>query len=96
MMTSTCEEAIHTISADVDWKIGDSLTYDSRFIQDFVPERLIGRGAYGRVFEAIKKIDGKHYAVKRIKLPTNKEARGKVMREVTVSHLTPERGYLLR
>lgn len=82
MMTSASNEAdsVFTISSDV-------LTYDSRFTQDFILVRLIGRGAYGRVFEANKKIDGKHYAVKRIKLPANKEAREKVMREVIVSTL---------
>ena len=88
-MTSTWDEAdsVFTISSDVDWGIGAVLTYDSRFTQDFDLVRLIGRGAYGRVFEAVKKIDGKHYAVKRIKLPANKQAREKVMREVIVSTL---------
>lgn len=59
--------------------------FASRFLEDFELVRLLGRGAYGRVFEARKKIDEKHYAVKRIKLPSSKEARTKVMREVTVS-----------
>lgn len=59
--------------------------YHSRFFEDFEPISLLGRGAYGRVFEARKRIDEKHYAVKRIKLPSNKDARAKVMREVTVS-----------
>lgn len=63
---------------------GDSLFYESRFLEDFQPVSLLGRGAFGRVFEARKLIDQKHYAVKRIKLPSNKEARAKVMREVTV------------
>ncbi|EFX66749.1 hypothetical protein DAPPUDRAFT_331794 [Daphnia pulex] len=62
----------------------DSLFYESRFLEDFQPVSLLGRGAFGRVFEARKLIDQKHYAVKRIKLPSNKEARAKVMREVTV------------
>jgi serine/threonine protein kinase len=62
----------------------DSLFYESRFLEDFQPVSLLGRGAFGRVFEARKLIDQKHYAIKRIKLPSNKEARAKVMREVTV------------
>ncbi len=64
---------------------GSPLVYESRFLEDFEPVRLLGRGAFGRVFEARKRIDQKHYAVKRIKLPGNKEARAKVMREVTVN-----------
>lgn len=60
--------------------------FHSRFLEDFEPVRLLGRGAYGRVFEARKRIDEKHYAVKRIKLPANKDARAKVMREVTVNY----------
>lgn len=63
-----------------------SFVYSSRFLEDFELVRLLGRGAYGRVFEARKKIDEKHYAVKRIKLPSNKDARTKVMREVIVSY----------
>ena len=60
------------------------LFYESRFLEDFKPVSLLGRGAFGLVFEARKLIDEKHYAVKRIKLPSNKESRAKVMREVTV------------
>jgi serine/threonine protein kinase len=62
----------------------ENLFYESRFLEDFQPVSLLGRGAFGRVFEARKLIDQKHYAIKRIKLPSNKEARAKVMREVTV------------
>lgn len=58
--------------------------FKSRFIEDFEPVRLLGKGAYGLVFEAQKLIDRVHYAVKRIKLPSKKEDRVKVMREVTV------------
>ena len=59
--------------------------YTSRFLEDFEPVRLLGKGAYGLVFEAQKLIDRVHYAVKRIKLPSKKEDRVKVMREVTVT-----------
>ncbi|XP_057369389.1 eukaryotic translation initiation factor 2-alpha kinase 3-like [Daphnia carinata] len=58
--------------------------FTSRFLEDFKPLRLLGKGAFGLVFEARKRIDQKDYAVKRIKLPSNEEARAKVMREVTV------------
>ncbi|KAI9559366.1 hypothetical protein GHT06_016155 [Daphnia sinensis] len=57
--------------------------YTSRFLEDFKPVRLLGKGAFGLVFEARKRIDQKDYAVKRIKLPSDEEARAKVMREVT-------------
>lgn len=60
------------------------LNYESRFQEDFELVGLLGRGAFGWVFEARKNIDQKHYAVKRIKLPADKNARAKVMREVTV------------
>lgn len=81
MMMSTIDE----VDESSDQRLSsDSSVYDSRFLEDFEPVRLLGRGAYGRVFEARKQIDQKHYAVKRIKLPGNKDARAKVMREVTV------------
>lgn len=60
------------------------ICYESRFLEDFEPVRLLGQGAFGLVFEARKRIDQKYYAVKRIKLPSDEEARAKVMREVTV------------
>lgn len=59
------------------------ICYESRFLEDFEPVRLLGQGAFGLVFEARKRIDQKYYAVKRIKLPSDEEARAKVMREVT-------------
>lgn len=65
-----------------------SSSFTSRFLEDFEVIRLLGKGAYGRVFEARKRIDGIHYAVKRIKLPAKNGNRTKVMREVTVRHLS--------
>lgn len=78
------EEPSSTSSVETNQWDGGFSFYESRFLEDFHPVSLLGRGAFGRVFEARKLIDQKHYAVKRIKLPSNKEARAKVMREVTV------------
>lgn len=56
--------------------------YNSRYSNDFDSIRRLGRGGFGIVFEAKNKIDDCHYAVKRICLPLEKEARERVMREV--------------
>lgn len=56
--------------------------YVSRYSSDFDSIQRLGRGGFGIVFEAKNKIDDCHYAVKRICLPLEKEARERVMREV--------------
>lgn len=56
--------------------------YISRYSSDFDSIRRLGRGGFGIVFEAKNKIDDCNYAVKRICLPLEKEARERVMREV--------------
>jgi hypothetical protein len=56
--------------------------YISRYSSDFDSIQRLGRGGFGIVFEARNKIDDCHYAVKRICLPLEKEARERVMREV--------------
>jgi len=56
--------------------------YLSRYSSDFDSIQRLGRGGFGIVFEARNKIDDCHYAVKRICLPLEKEARERVMREV--------------
>ncbi|KAG9509463.1 putative ATP-dependent RNA helicase DDX46, partial [Fragariocoptes setiger] len=58
------------------------MLFKSRYSSDFEPIRRLGRGGFGVVFEAKNKIDDCHYAVKRICLPLEKEARDRVMREV--------------
>ncbi|XP_052275807.1 uncharacterized protein LOC127875045 isoform X2 [Dreissena polymorpha] len=43
-------------------------TFNSRFCEDFTMIKVLGKGAFGVVFEAEKKIDLQRYAVKRIKV----------------------------
>ncbi|CAB3379049.1 Hypothetical predicted protein [Cloeon dipterum] len=56
--------------------------FSSRYLDDFEQIRCLGKGGFGVVFEARKKIDDCHYAVKRILLPNRKESQERVMREV--------------
>nr|CAB3241538.1 eukaryotic translation initiation factor 2-alpha kinase 3 [Phallusia mammillata] len=56
--------------------------FESRFLQDFEPLECLGKGGFGVVFQARNKMDDCHYAVKRILLPSNLNAREKVLREV--------------
>lgn len=67
----------------------DSPAYVSRYLTDFEPIQCLGRGGFGLVFEVRNRLDDCHYAVKRIQLPNNEEAREKVMREVKVSKRFP-------
>jgi len=41
----------------------------STYLKEFEPIQCLGKGAFGIVFEAKKKIDDRNYAVKRIALP---------------------------
>ena len=54
----------------------------SQYIKEFEPIQCLGRGGFGVVFEARKKIDDRCYAVKRIPLPNRAKSRDRVMREV--------------
>ncbi|KAI8803884.1 kinase-like domain-containing protein, partial [Cladochytrium replicatum] len=63
--------------------------HSSRFQDDFVQISLLGRGAFGEVFEVRNKLDSVHYAIKRVKLdgPRYGRERGgekleKILREV--------------
>lgn len=56
------------------------ILYSSRYLQEFQPVQCLGKGGFGVVFEARKKFDDCHYAVKRISLTNKEEAR--VLREV--------------
>ncbi|XP_054423772.1 interferon-induced, double-stranded RNA-activated protein kinase [Pteronotus mesoamericanus] len=60
--------------------VGNDHTMNERFLKEFSEITPIGSGAYGNVFKAKHKLDGKTYVVKRVKYDTeNKE---KVAREV--------------
>lgn len=56
--------------------------YISRFLTDFDLVQCLGKGGFGVVFEVKNKLDDCHYAIKRILLPSKKESRERVMREV--------------
>lgn len=60
----------------------DHRHYISRFLADFDLVRVLGKGGFGVVFEVKNKLDDCNYAIKRILLPTKKESRERVMREV--------------
>ncbi|NP_001268874.1 interferon-induced, double-stranded RNA-activated protein kinase isoform X1 [Mesocricetus auratus] len=50
-------------------------TTDSRFNEDFEDIEEIGSGGFGQVFKAKHRIDGKTYAIKRVKYNSEKEVR---------------------
>ncbi|KAI1278057.1 Eukaryotic translation initiation factor 2-alpha kinase 3 [Halotydeus destructor] len=56
--------------------------YESRYLIDFEHVKQIGKGGFGVAFESLNKLDGGHYAVKRIILPLQEDKREKVLREV--------------
>ena len=56
--------------------------YESYFIDNYDFKQTLGSGAFGVVMEAEKKITQARVAVKRVKLPTNKEENEKTLREV--------------
>lgn len=47
---------------------GNGDNFISRYLTDFEPVDCLGKGGYGVVFEAKNKLDGCHYAIKRITL----------------------------
>lgn len=69
-------------SASESNSLEDHSQYISRFLTDFDLVRVLGKGGFGVVFEVKNKLDDCNYAIKRILLPTKKESRERVMREV--------------
>lgn len=56
----------------------------SRYEQEFVEMKLLGRGASGSVHLCKHKLDRRYYAVKKIQLPAHQSIRKKIRREVTI------------
>lgn len=75
------EQPVGHPSVEVGSAVGDLPKYTSRYLADFEPVRCLGKGGFGLVLESRNKLDDCKYAVKRICLPNNPEARDKVMRE---------------
>ncbi|KAJ3276953.1 hypothetical protein HDV01_000005 [Terramyces sp. JEL0728] len=68
----------------------------SRYYSDFQELEFLGKGGFGAVVKAKNLIDGRYYAIKKIKLnPTDKENSKRLLREVqTLSRLQSE--YIVR
>ena len=60
--------------------------YESYFIDNYDFKQTLGSGAFGLVMEAEKKITQARVAVKRVKLPTNKEENEKTLEEQDKVH----------
>lgn len=73
---------VRSISESNKSSFDESNHYVSRFLTDFDLVQCLGRGGFGVVFEVKNKLDDCNYAIKRILLPTKKESRERVMREV--------------
>ncbi|GMR61593.1 hypothetical protein PMAYCL1PPCAC_31788 [Pristionchus mayeri] len=56
--------------------------FESTFLRDYEPLKVLGRGGFGVVFEARNKLDQCHYAVKRIAVGNNERSIDRVLREV--------------
>ncbi|KAM3725691.1 Eukaryotic translation initiation factor 2-alpha kinase [Dirofilaria immitis] len=55
--------------------------FSSKFLEDFVPEKWLGRGGYGVVFNCRNRLDDRSYAVKRIAVSNTTAAIDHVKRE---------------
>ncbi|KAK9906778.1 hypothetical protein WJX75_007809 [Coccomyxa subellipsoidea] len=55
----------------------------SRYLSDFQELRTLGKGGYGLVVAAVNRLDGRQYAIKKIKMPSSAPAAySRLMREV--------------
>ena len=59
-------------------------TARSRYRDEFEELEFLGKGGGGQVVKARNRLDGSLYAVKKIRLPNDKAAEAKLMREVTI------------
>ncbi|VDK47325.1 unnamed protein product [Anisakis simplex] len=55
--------------------------FSSKFLEDFIPEKLLGKGGYGVVFNCRHRLDDCSYAVKRIAVSDTASAIERVKRE---------------
>lgn len=55
----------------------------SRYESDFEELELLGKGAYGAVFKARNRLDGRSYAIKKIRLSASAENDDRTLREIT-------------
>ncbi|KAK9680845.1 hypothetical protein K7432_015818, partial [Basidiobolus ranarum] len=56
--------------------------YNSRYDTDFIEVRKLGRGGFGSVFKVQNKLDGSVYAIKKIRLRSDKTRHEKIFREI--------------
>jgi len=56
----------------------------SRYRAEFEELEFLGRGGGGQVVKARNKLDGHLYAIKKIRLPSDKASEAKILREVTI------------
>jgi hypothetical protein len=84
-------ETVETIDAATPFytmRSSRSLTFASRFKSDFQEIEFIGKGAFGSVMKVLNYIDGRNYAVKKIRLKGSENEQDKIIREVlTLSRL---------
>ena len=64
------------------------MPYNSRYRTDFEELETLGKGGFGMVCKARNKLDGRFYAIKKIRLNKNQQLNKKILREVmTLSRL---------
>ncbi|KAK9762175.1 hypothetical protein K7432_012345 [Basidiobolus ranarum] len=56
--------------------------YNSRYETDFIEVRMLGKGGFGSVYKVQNKLDGSVYAIKKIRLKSDKTRHEKVFREI--------------